>query len=385
MTFKLNKHESAAALHVQLMTHLRERILAGSYPPGMRLPTELELAQEHQISRVTVRQALSLLVNEGLLQRVQGRGTFVCQSPLVSEAKVQRGEKRIGVVLNRPSTAQLNTDILIGVEQAAKSHGYHISFTYTEENQEQQARDIVRLLADHISGLIIFPLSNTLRDESVWRLQAEHVPFVLIDRYFPDLQCSYVGADNFAGGYRATEHLLILGHTRISFVNPHPENLLTTSVHDRWQGYRHALATYGVPYDETLVSPQTSMSTIEAQKYYIELMTRADRPDAIFAANDFVALSLLRAAQTCSVRIPEEIALVGFDDLGFAAQLHPALTTVAQPFMDIGLRAGTLLISHITGQVVTPGRIELPTNLVVRESCGAQLHIKRSLSETKAL
>jgi len=378
----LDRKANAKALYSQLLTRFRERILDGSLPAGSRLPTELELAQQYDISRGTVRQAMSALVQEGLLERVQGRGTFVRQL-LPHGAAAPLAEKRIGLVLHYMD-GPLDLDILIGVENAAKSRGYQVSFAYAEENLKQQDRDIARLRADRVAGMIIFPVSDTTYDEAIWRLQADRVPFVLVDRYFPNLDTDYVVADNVGGGYRVTEHLLILGHRRIGFVYSRKGGLLTTSVRDRWQGYLKALEEYGCPYDETLVCQQASASDAERDPYD-DLLSRNDRPSAIFAVNDAVALDVLRVAQRRGLRVPEDLALVGFDDLNYAAHLSPPLTTVAQPRMDLGLRAGNLLINRIEGQVGPPRHIELPTSLVVRESCGARLRVRAAtLQETPA-
>jgi GntR family transcriptional regulator, arabinose operon transcriptional repressor len=380
---KLNKKERTKILHIQLMTYFRERILDGRLPAGTRLPNDGELAAQYQISRDTVRQALALLVNEGLIERVQGRGTFVSQPPLNGGPAPQLERKQIGLVLNRTPTTQLNMNLLVGVEQAAKSHGYSVSFTYAEGDQEQQTRDIARLRANHVLGMIIYPTGDVNHDASIQQLQADHIPFVLIDRYFPGLAADYVGLDNFGGGYRATEHLLILGHRRIGFVFSHEETLRTTSVHERWQGYCKALQKYEIPYDETLVVPDFRQLQMDTHEGLVEFLKRPDRPGGIFAVNDYVALDIMQAAKAIHLRIPEDLAVVGFDDWSFAAHLNPPLTTIVQPFMDIGLRAGTLLISRIEGIVGAPKHIELPTNLIIRESCGAQLHVKKfhSLSQ----
>ncbi len=375
----LDKKADAKALYVQIFAHFRERILDGSLPPGARLPTELELAKQYAISRGTVRQAMGALVSEGLLDRVQGRGTFVRQTPPGRVAVAQVAEKRIGVLLHHMGDP-LDLDILIGVEHAAKSRGYQVSFAYAEESLEQQDRDIDRLRADRAAGMIIFPVSDVTYDESVWRLRADGVPFVLVDRYFPDLDTDYVVADNLGGGYRATEHLLILGHRRIGFLYSDKASLLTTSVRDRWEGYRRALQEYGCAYDEALVCRQPPASPPGAHSYS-DLFSQAAGPTAIFAVNDNVALDVLRSTQRRGLRVPEDLALVGFDDLNYAAHLSPPLTTVAQPRMDLGLRAGNLLINRIEGQGGPPRHIELPTSLVVRESCGARLHVRRSAGD----
>ena len=370
-------------LHGQLMTYFRERILDGRLSVGTRLPTDEELAALYQISRDSVRQALALLASEGLIERVQGRGTFVSQPPANGSPVTQLKQKQIGLVLNRTSRTQLTMNLLVGVEQAAKSHGYNVSFTYTEGEQEQQARDIARLRANNVLGMIIWTMGDTTYDASIQQLQADHIPLVLMDRYFPDLAIDYVGSDNAGGGYRATEHLLILGHRRIGFVFAREETLQTTSVYERWQGYCKALQKYEVPYDETLVVPdfgQLQMGASSPHQGLVEFLQRPDRPGAIFAVNDYVALDVLRAAKAIHLRIPEDLAVVGFDDLEFAALVSPPLTTVVQQFIDIGLRAGTLLINRIEGIVGAPKHIELPTNLIIRESCGAQLHVKKILS-----
>jgi DNA-binding LacI/PurR family transcriptional regulator len=365
------------ARYAQLMIHFREQILDGSLPAGARLPTELELAAEHQISRGTVRQAMSALVNEGLLERVRGRGTFVRPLLPIASPAGRAAERRIGLVLAHSSGSQLDLDILIGVEHAAKSRGYQVSFAYAEESLEELDRDIARLRADNVAGMIIFPVSDASYDESIWRLAADHVPFVLVDRYFPDLESDYVVADNHGGGYRATEHLLILGHRRVGFVYSAKGSLLTTSVRDRWQGYRRALLEYGQPYDEQLVFQWPDRSNADPAGAFDHLLLREGGPTAIFAVNDAVALELLQAAQRAGLRVPEALALVGFDDLSFAAHLSPPLTTVAQPRMDIGLRAGHLLINRIEGQGNLPRHIDLPTSLIVRESCGARQRVRR--------
>ena len=408
MIAKLSKKERTKVLHTQLMAYFRERILDGRLRAGTRLPADGELATQYQISRDTVRQALALLSHEGLIERVQGRGTFVSQPPSTSSPVTQLKQKQIGLVLNRTLRTQVNMNLLVGVEQAAKSHGYSVSFSYAEGNQEQQARDIARLRANHVLGMIIYLTGDSSHDASIQQLQADHVPLVLIDRYLADLAIDYVGLDNIGGGYRATEHLLILGHRRIGFIFSYEETLQTTSVYERWQGYCKALQKYGVPYDEALVAPdlnpcyQAAELPIDSAPYdetavvpdfrhlhtgpsslhegLVEFLERPDRPSAIFAVNDYVALDVMQAAKAIHLRIPEDLAVVGFDDMEFAAHVNPPLTTIKQPFIDIGLRAGTLLISRIEGIVGVPKHIELPTNLIIRESCGAQLHVKKILS-----
>lgn len=368
------------SLYAQILHFYRERILSGEFPVGTQLPTEMEIAQQHQISRGTVRQALNILVNEGLVERVQGRGTFVCSSLSTHDKKIETSEeKNIGLILCGSTDDELSMDILVGVEQEAKSRGYHLNFAFAEDNAQQLALDIARMRM-HTNGLIIFPLSDILYDEAIAQLKHDQMPFVLIDRYLPDIESDYVGVDNVRGGYRATEHLITLGHIRIGFAYSSSGGFLTTSVHNRWEGYQKALKAYDLPYDEAMLLRDAPSATAEPPNVYDEYLLRSNRPSAIFAVNDGVVLGLLLAAQRCHIGVPEELAIIGFDDISYAAHVNPPLTTIAQPRKEIGLRAGNLLIDRIEGQVVGPPRhIELPTRLIVRESCGTRLKVKKQL------
>lgn len=379
------KKERIKLLHRQFTSDFRERILDGRLPVGTRLPTDNELAAEYQLSRDTIRQALALLADEGLIERVQGRGTFVCQPPAESGgAKSIQAQKQIGLLLSigdRPG-GTCPQDILIGVEQAVKAHGYSIRLSYTEGDPAQQMREIARMSSNHVAGLILCPVASATDADVVERLQATNIPLVFVDRYLPEVAVDYVGADNKAGGYRATEHLIILGHRRIGFIFLAEETLETTSsVRERWQGYCEALQKYGVPYDPSLVIADTNPKYTHTSPSLHEFLQRSDRPGAIFAVNDLVALDVMQAAHALRLRIPLDLALVGFDNEHFASRITPPLTTVAQPFFDIGLRAGSLLVNRIEGNTSAPKHIELPVNLLIRELCGAQLHVLRAQKE----
>ncbi len=383
---KSTKKELTKLLHKQLTTDFRERILDGRLPAGTRLLNDNELAAQYQLSRDTVRQVLAHLADEGLIKRIQGRGTFVCQPPPKDQGTpVVPERKQIGLLLSigDRSGSSYPQDILVGVEQAVKSHGYSISLSYTEGDQEQQAREIARMSGTNVAGMIICPIARTVNADVIHQLQAVHVPLIFVDRYLSGLSIDYVGADNKGGGYRATEHLIILGHRRIGFIFLEEETLETTSsVRERWQGYFEALQKYGVPYDPSLIMADANLKYASASSGIQEFLQRTDRPSAIFAVNDLVALDVMQAAHALHLRIPQDLAVVGFDNEHFAARINPPLTTVNQPFFDIGLRAGILLIDRIESNSSASKHIELPVNLLIRESCGAQLHVQQNTGKS---
>ncbi|NDJ76072.1 MAG: substrate-binding domain-containing protein [Chloroflexi bacterium] len=373
----LDKTRGGKALYVQLIGELRKHILDGNLPPGARLPTINELSEQYGISPGTVRQATNVLIEEGLVERIQGSGTYVRDWQAESK-KEETATKRIGMVIVNLS-GELSMKIMDGVEQAAKARGYQLSMTSTSEPHRQQAvqvNDIARLRDDQVAGMIIFPVSDVPSNPALDELKQAGIPVVLVDRYYPEQDTDYVVGDNYSGGYRATEHLIILGHQRIGFVYEYEARLTTTSVWDRWCGYKDALEEYGLDYDEALVFQKPDVSPDDARDLYRDYLL-TQRPSAVFAVKDLVAVDLLQVAQRAGIRVPEDMALVGFDNLNMAAYLTPTLTTVEQLGVEMGLRAANLLIDRIEGYWAPPQHIVLPVSLIVRESCGARLHVRR--------
>jgi DNA-binding LacI/PurR family transcriptional regulator len=361
-----------------VVAYLRAGIADGTFVAGAQIPTEHALVEQFGVSRGTVRHAMSTLVHEGLLERVRGRGTFVrsiAALPLpLTAAKV---EKRIGVILSHPG-GEMELRTLVGIESAARERGYAVSFSYTDEDAQQQAYEIQRLRADRVAGLIIFPIRDIEDDTSIHDLRTDEVPFVLIDRYLPRVEADSVLTDNVGGGYIATEHLISLGHTRIGFVHSYAGTLATTSVRDRWLGYRQALDTHQLPYDPELVYQTTRF--MGNQDDFDEFFARQPLPTAVFAATDHVALGFMQAAYHHSLVIPNDLALIGFDNLGFTANVRPPLTTLAQNFPELGARASRLLMNRIESVDGPPRRIILPATLTIRDSCGTKLRARGGIS-----
>lgn len=244
------------ALYAQLASQLREQISRGELPLGAKLPTEIELARRHGISRGTARQAMAILTHKGLVQRVAGKGTFVRRR---TEEPVR---KCIGLVIPHARDS-LTMEILAGGESVAKSRGYSILFCYTNDDLAMENQDIERLRKEQVAGLVIIPVSNLDQDDAIWQLYRESFPFVLVDRYFPTLDADHVVVDNAGGAYAATVHLAGLGYRAIGFAST--SGMKTTSTHDRFQGYRRALEDKGLPYRDEWVCACTVASLNEEE------------------------------------------------------------------------------------------------------------------------
>jgi LacI family transcriptional regulator len=179
-----------------------------------------------------------------------------------------------------------------------------------------------------------------------------------------DAECITIGATNFTGGVTAAEYLLSLGHRRIGHAGgPHSVELS----HARLAGYSSALRKAGIDLDETLVT-HSAFAYDAGRQAARDLLDRPDRPTAIFAANDEIALGVMEEARRRSIRIPEDLSVVGFDDTFLASRSAPPLTTVAQPLLEMGRVATRSLAQMISNDVVGTRHIELATRLVVRDS-----------------
>lgn len=360
-----------------MVAYLRTYILDGTFPAGTRLPSEAQLVEEFGVSRGTVRQALTILVNEKLIERVNGSGTFVRQPVTsVKPASATTGEPQIGVILNRLN-AQLSTEMLLGIERAVRAAGYRLQLTYISDRVDQLSSELTRLHESGTDGVILFPTESDSKSlppkDIVQSLLSRGAPVVLVDRYFPDLDTDYVTADNFEGGFRATEHLIMMGYEQIGFYcfnNPE-----ITSIRDRYRGYRQALAHYGLPFTDDLFCHVGQHSS--RREDWEAHLTARPLPRAIFACDDPLALLLLKIAHRRQLSVPDDLALVGFDNQDFTADVMPPLTTLKQPWRDIGYHAAHLLLDRLKAPHKPTEHLQLPTQLVVRESCGVRQHLQR--------
>lgn len=360
---------SPRPLYLQVADYLRRQIDTGVWPPEAQLPPELELAAQLEVSRGTVRQAMQLMVNQGLLQRMAGKGTFVTRP----EARPR--SQLVGMVVPYLRDS-LTTEILRGVDSTLRRSTYSLVFGHSEGDLELERMQIDRLLQQGVSGLILFPVGAEGEATLLANLLPPRFPLTIIDRRLPGLSADTVVVDNVGGAYRAVEHLLALGHERIACIATRGR---PSTVVDRIAGYEQALRDAGIlPLAAVALSRRQGRSGDGTPTYTPEdlvpvdqLLSARDAPTALFCVNDFIALGVMQHVLAQGRRVPQDLAIVGFDDIAMAAHMSLPLTTVAQPKYEIGAQAAQMLIDQIAG-VARPGReVVLPTSLVVRASSGA--------------
>ena len=253
-----------------------------------------------------------------------------------------------------------------GIEAIAYNRGYHVIIFQTHESYEREMANIQQAVSRRVDGLLLSLSSETSDVSHLKALHAQGISLVLFDRVSAELDVTQVVADNFGGAYAATSHLLQTGRRRIAHLTIPPYLSITQ---ERLAGYRAALEQYGVPFDENLVRYGT-FGPDEADELVEQLLAQEPRPDAFFTASDRLALGCLTALRKRGIRIPEDIALIGFTNLPAAEMLNPPLSTVTQPAQEIGQLAAERLIELIEHKkkASPPAILKLPTTLVIRES-----------------
>jgi LacI family transcriptional regulator len=254
--------------------------------------------------------------------------------------------------------------LIQGVSSACNAREYSVMLWLAEpEYERRQIRQI--MYSGLVDGVIIS--SMLLRDSLVQALLEGDLPFMLVGRHPTDTRASYVDADNIGGAREAVTHLLRLGRTRVATITG-PQNM--TAGADRLTGYLAALRDRGLVSDPALIA-EGDFSETGGYRAMQQLL--ACRPDAVFAGSDIMAIGAMRALREAGLRVPEDVAAVGFDDLPQAAHSDPPLTTVRQPIY----RLGTMTVDSLLDLIEYPDspsrRIVLPTELVVRASCGSAL------------
>lgn len=263
----------------------------------------------------------------------------------------------------RALESHLAVEILRGVEQVARDHELAVAFTEIDGRHGAGRTWIDQILARRPTGLIAVYFESDPRQQA--RLATSSIPVVALDPTGEPLHDTpSVGATNWSGGLTATRHLLGLGHRRIAMVNG-PADFLCARA--RLDGFRAALDEAGLPYEPDLVRPGRFRFEDGVQQG-LELLKMKKRPTAVFAANDMQALGIYAAAHKLGLRVPDDLSVIGFDDVEFGQWSTPPLTTIRQPLAEMGATAARLVVQLASGQQPTHTRVELATTLVERSS-----------------
>ncbi len=340
---------------------LRRWIAAGRVPVGGRLPTEPELATRYAVGLNTIRRAVATLVEEGVVVRRQGSGTYVASVPPLANRRL------IGMLV--PSTSYYYPKVIEGVERALTAAGVGVMLASSENQPSLELAQTRRLLESGVEGLILVPNLNLMEDPAahVESLRQLPVPYVLVERRHPspapDDPTSFVATNHLGGVHTAIRHLVSLGHTRIGFLG----RVRTGTAALVAEGFTRAASALGVeqiPQARVLHREWTA-----AQLAQFAGVCRDEQVSAVFCHGDRDAAALVSAARRIGLRVPADLALVAYDD-DVAELVDPPLTAIAPPKSEIGALAAGLLIRLIDDPTTPAHRVELQPRLTVRASCG---------------
>ncbi len=253
------------------------------------------------------------------------------------------------------------------IEDTASKYGYHLLVCSSDENPKKETELINMVTQRQVDGLII---STTHSDTGFFnQLIAEKTPFILIDRYLARLNTNQVTANNTQGAIDAVEHLLALGHDKIAFFSISPSHLSTMI--DRLKGYKEALGKHNIRYTKKLVreiSFQNVKSDVEL--HLRELLSLPQSVSALITGNNSIAKACLQTFAEMKIRIPQDMAIISFDDIDLFSFSYPTITAIAQPVEEIGEIAVDILLELIKNPDQEAKQFVLPMKLQIRQSCG---------------
>jgi len=267
----------------------------------------------------------------------------------------------IGVVI-ADNRNPFYAEVLNGMEEAAREKNYHIILANTQRDYRKEEDAINLLLAKRVDGLLITPVQD--KDDDVKNLIDANIPFVVVGRDFKNIEVDAIYNDEVKGGFLATEYLIKKGHKRIALIDGF---LYKSPAKGRLEGYKKALRKYRIPLDESLIS----VGDINIEDGYERTKQMLEKNldfTAIFAYNDMMAFGAMQAIKEKGLRIPEDIGLVGYDDIPFSSLISPALTTIRLKKQELGAESVKLLLSRINGNRKKTKKVMLGVKLQIRES-----------------
>lgn len=342
-------------------------------------PTLAQVAQIAGVSQMTASRALndrpgvSRETREEVLRIAADIGYVVNRSA----QKLSGGRNGIIGIITPTLDNQFASELILGVARAARAVGYE-TLLYTVFDEDRDAhRNLIGLLPQFADGVVA-----VLPRESAWfdTLTAARMPVVLIDQRGSLTSFPSISVDSYGGACLAVEHLVQLGHRRIAFI---AGDETIEGVKDRRRAYTDTLERHGLPRSADLVT-KGDLSQMKGFEAASRLLKLAEPPTAIFAANDLSAFGAIAAVGEAGLRVPDDVSVVGFDDIPMAAQVHPALTTVRQPFQQMAKAAVNSLLATMAGAEAPAARITLPAELIVRDSTAHALRTGRKTTTRSA-
>lgn len=332
------------------------------------MATVTDVAQRAQVSTATVSRVINGVgfVSPELRARVLKAIEALDYRPSrVARQLRTKGTSVVGLIISDIQNT-FYTSLARGVEDAVSRHGYSLILGNTDEDPQREQFHLEVMHAERVAGII---LASATPDGHDPRLLAGSIPVVAIDRLLVDVSLDTVLSDNLAGTKAAVEHLLSLGHRRIgALIGQHA---ITSSL-ERRTGFEQALQAAGCAVDPELIVHVDLRRVDDSKRATAQLLALPHPPTALFTGNTLITMGTLAAIRDMGLNIPNDIALMSFDDLPWADLFAPALTAIRQPTYALGQKAAEMLLARMANPDRPVEQVRLPVELIIRESCGAR-------------
>ena len=365
-------------LYQTIYDDIIKQIKNNQLEPGDKLPTEFEMIDHYGVSRITVSRALQELARNGFIIRYRSKGSFVSeQKPKTSSYTTNSFPTSNNLAFVMPVSNGTIPQMLFAMQHAAQKKNYVLSIFNSEKSLKKE-RDILNQLADMpLAGIICYPIESYDNVSYYSPFIIRGTPLVAMDKTIPYKEVPCIKSDNYGCAYKMAQYLISKGHTRIAFYS---HNLKDENEKRRFEGYLNALINNGIsPCADYFLeidkdsNPQNMMAENNSEIHNIiheqlkKLMSLENRPTALFCAFDLIAAYVQQQAAKLGISIPEDLSVVGFDNLPLCEHLQIPLTSVTQDFKAMGNKAIDLISRQISGEPVDPS-YSFDGNVIERNS-----------------
>jgi len=363
--------QSKVPLSTQLKKIIIFQIQNGTLKPGEKTPSERDLSEKYNVSRATTRSTMMALAQEGYVIRYSGSGTFIKEGTDFSQKKLFKTGNIAFIRCQHSSSShkikqdQIYSDIMEGIQSFITNTDFHLLFSYLFTSGDSFQASF-EALVKKVDGLII----GEIRDQSFYNLLKDlELPIVLVNPSIHYNNLNTVDYENVFGAITATEHLINLGHRKIGFING---RLTTRHATEKFTGYKTALEKNDIKFKEEYVGGGTDWHSETGYNSMKKLLLDKTGITAVFTANDALAFGAMNAIRDTGLRIPEDIAVIGFDNMIASAHVTPPLSTMKIDRHEMGRVATSRLFDMIKNGNKSQQKILFTPELVIRASCGGE-------------
>ncbi len=333
----------------------------------MSKPTIIDIAKNLNISNSTVSRALSNHpdVSQKTKDKVRTMAKDINYYPNIIAQSLKRGHSNIIGVLVPQVRHYFFAEIMAGISDILDDAGYNVIICQSNEKYEKEVKNVNTLIQQRVAGMLVSISEETTDFDHFRMLATNKIPLVFFDRTSHEVEASTVSIDDFKAAFDAVEHLIKKGYKKIA----HLAGFTNLEIaRDRTSGYKAALTKHNIEINENLII-ENGLNEEDGAKSFLELYHNSqEKPDAIFAVTDPVAIGAFQEIKKMGLKIPQDIALVGFSNNPISSLIEPALTTINQPAYEIGQEAAKILLNQINNKDSKPEHKYLPTELIIRQT-----------------